>query len=172
MRHFALLAILLMALTAPAWAVDVQDFELKDLDGKKVSLDDLLDDSSLLVISFWEVGCVPCTEQLTHMQEYSEEYEDQNVQFVVISATPSMLLSKVEPFFKSMDFTFRVLQDVDREVTTDYGIKAPPAVFVVSPDKDMLYQHYGYKSGQEKEVKAAIDKYLEKHPVEKKDKKK
>jgi peroxiredoxin len=169
MRYFALLTVLFIALTLPAWAADVQDFELKDLAGKDVSLDDLLDDSSLLVLAFWEVGCVPCTEQLTHFQAYSEEYEDQGVQFVVISATTSMLLSKVEPFFKSMDFTFRVLEDVDREVTTDYGIKAPPAVFVISPDKDMLYQHYGYKTGQEKEVKAVIDEFLKKNSDDKKE---
>lgn len=166
MRYLALLAVLLFAMALPAWAVDVQDFELKDLAGEDVELDDLLEDCNLLVIAFWEVGCVPCTEQLTHFQEYSEEYEEQGVDFVVISATPSMLLSKVEPFFKSMDFTFRVLEDVDREVTTDYGIKAPPAAFVITPDKEMLYQHYGYKTGQEKEVKAVIDEYLKEHSEE------
>jgi cytochrome c biogenesis protein CcmG, thiol:disulfide interchange protein DsbE len=167
MRYFALMAALLFAMALPAWAVDVQDFELKDLAGKDVELDDLLEDSSLLVLAFWEVGCVPCTEQLTHFQEYYEDYQDKGVEFVVISATPSMLLSKVEPFFKSMEFTFRVLEDVDREVTTDYGIKAPPAVFVISPDKDMLYQHYGYKPGQEKEVKSVIDKFLAENTEEK-----
>ena len=161
MRYFALLAVLCFAMALPAWAADVQDFELKDLAGDDVELDDLLEDCNLLVLAFWEVGCVPCTEQLTHLQEYYDEYEEQGVEFVVISATPSMLLAKVEPFFKQMEFTFRVLEDVDREVTTDYGIKAPPAVFVISPDKDMLYQHYGYKAGQEKEVKAVIDEYLE-----------
>lgn len=158
--------LLMLGLLSPALAVDVQDFELESIQGDDYELDDLLEDKQIVVIAFWEVGCIPCTEQLQHFQEYYDEYEESGVDFVVISATTPVLLSKVEPFFASNEFSFLVLEDVDREVTRDYGVKAPPAVFVISKDREMLYQHYGYKSGQEDEVKEVIDEYLAEHGEE------
>lgn len=145
-----------------ALAADAPDFELKDFDGDKYALDDMLDDCDLLLIDFWQVGCKPCNELLPHLQEYYNDYKDDGLNVVIISRDTALTLSQVEPFFKSNKYTFKVLLDTELEVSEDYGVKASPATFIIKPDGELVYQHYGYKPGQEKEILDAIKSNLDK----------
>jgi peroxiredoxin len=162
MRLIAFVGLLLLVLlTSSAFAADAPDFELKNLDGDKVSLEDLLDDNKVVVIDFWQVGCKPCNELLPHLQDYADEFKKSDVAVVIISRDTSLTQAQVEPFFKSNKYTFPVLLDGDLEVSKDFGVKASPATFVISKDGEMHLEHFGYKSGQEKEIKEAIEKLLD-----------
>jgi cytochrome c biogenesis protein CcmG, thiol:disulfide interchange protein DsbE len=157
----SLLLIAIFALfAASAQAASAPDFELKNLDGDKVSLDDLLNRDKLLIIDFWNVGCKPCNELLPHLQDYYDKYKKDGVEVVIISKDTPLTQAQVEPFFKSNGYSFEVLLDGDQEVSGDYGVKASPATFVINGDGDLIYQHYGYKSGQETEVEDIIKRYL------------
>lgn len=162
-RNFiAFTVALVLLMTVAAFAkTDAADFELKDLKGKKVSLEDLRDNCNLLLIDFWQVGCKPCNELLPHLQDYLDEYgEEKGLDVVIISRDTALTLSQVEPFFKSNKYTFQVLLDTDLEVSKDYGVKASPATFIISPDGELLYRHYNYKSGQEKEIEKFITDFF------------
>jgi peroxiredoxin len=163
MRQIAALGmLLLLLLTGTAFAADAPDFELDNLDGDEVSLDDLLKENKVVVIDFWQVGCKPCNELLPHLQDYADEFRKKDVAVVIISRDTALTQAQVEPFFKSNKYTFPVLLDGDLEVSKDFGVKASPATFVISKDGEMHLQHYGYKSGQEKEIKEAIEELLAK----------
>jgi len=161
MRLLTLTAlVLLFTFSGAAFAVDAAGFELKDLEGDEYSLEDLLDESNLLLIDFWQVGCKPCNELVAHLQDYYDEYKEKGVEFVIISRDTSLTLPQVEPFFRSNEYTFRVLLDTELDVSTDYGVQASPATFIINPDGQIVYQHFSYKSGQEAEIKNVIDRYL------------
>jgi peroxiredoxin len=169
MRLLALTALLLLfAFGGVALAADAADFDLKDLDGDEYTLDDLLSGTNLLVIDFWQVGCKPCNELVAHLQEMYDEYqkEDKGVEFVIISRDTALTLAQVAPFFHSHEYTFRVLLDTELDVSTDYGVKASPATFLINPDGEIVYQHYSYKPGQEEEIKNVIDRYLAGEEIE------
>lgn len=151
---------LCLVFTRLAYASDAPGFELKDLKGKKHSLEDMLDDSKLLLIDFWQVGCKPCNELMPHLQDYYDTYKDDGLEVVIISMDTSLTEAQVAPFFKSNDYSFLVLRDPDHEVSKDYGVKAPPASFLITSDGQLIYQHFTYKSGQEKEIEAKIKDYL------------
>jgi peroxiredoxin len=156
----ACLACLLLTTAAAFAKTDAADFELKDTKGKKATLEDLLDGCNLLLIDFWQVGCKPCNELLPHLQDYLDEYGEKGLDVVIISRDTALTLSQVEPFFTSNKYTFRILLDTDLEVSKDYGVKASPATFIIAPDKTMLYRHFNYKSGQEKEIEQFIKDYF------------
>lgn len=167
MRPFAaaiLAAVLLFG--GSAQAANAPDFELKDIEGDEYALEDLLEESDLLVIDFWQVGCKPCNELVAHLQEYYNEYKDQGVEFVIISRDTALTVAQVEPFFKSNKYTFRVLLDTELEVSKDFGVKSSPASFMIDPDGEIIWQHYSYKSGQEAEYVEVIEKYLADEDIE------
>lgn len=151
---------LALGLGIAAQAADAPDFELKDLDGNDVAMSDLLDTYKLVVIDFWEVGCKPCNELLPHLQDYYDKYGKKGVEFIIISRDTALTQAQVEPYFKSKDYSFRVLLDGDREVAKDFGVKACPYTFIVDSDGKIIFNHFGYKPGQEEEVKAVIEKVL------------
>lgn len=161
MRLIALVStIMVLAFTSMAHATDAANFELKDLQGDEYTLEGLLDDCDLLLIDFWQVGCKPCNELVSHLQGFYDEFQDEGVEFVIISRDTSLTVAQVEPFFKSHDYTFKVLLDTELDVSGDYGVKSSPATFIISPDREIVWQHYSYKPGQEKEIREVIEKYL------------
>jgi len=154
-----LLAVIALSLGL-AQAADAPSFDLKDLNGKKVTLKKLLKDNKLVVIDFWQVGCKPCNELLPHLQDIATEYKKKGVAVVIISRDTSLTQNEVAPFFASNKYTFPVLLDGDQEVSRGFGVKASPATFVITPEGKEILQHYGYKSGQEKEIHDTISDFL------------
>ncbi len=160
-RPIMILAILFTLLGVfSAQAEDAIEFELEALDGEEYSLEGLLEECELLVIDFWQVGCKPCNEFLPHLQEYYDEFQEDGIEFVIISRDTSLTLSQVEPFFSVNEYTFKVLLDTDLEVSGDYGVKASPATFIIESDGNLIYRHYGYKSGQEVEVLEVVEAFV------------
>jgi len=152
----------MLLLAGPALAEEAADFELEDLNGDEYTLDDLLEDNTLLVIDFWQVGCKPCNELVAHLQEFYDEYQEDEagVEIVIISRDTSLTLPQVAPFFNSHEYTFKVLLDTELDVSADYGVKASPVTFLITPDKQIIWRHFNYKSGQEEEIREMIDDYL------------
>jgi peroxiredoxin len=162
MRPLAILivSVVLVCCGIAVAADKAPSFDLKDTNGKKVSSKKLLKDNKLVVVDFWEVGCKPCNELLPHLQDYADKFKKQGVSVVIISRDKALTQSQVAPFFTSNKYTFPVLLDGDQSVSRSFGVKAAPATFVIAPDGKLLLSHFGYKSGQEKEIHDAIEDYL------------
>jgi peroxiredoxin len=155
------LVCLALALCGHAFAADVPDFVLKDLDGKKHTLEDLLDNSKVLVIDFWGLYCKPCNELLPHLQDYYEQYQEDGLEIVVISSDSAQNEALVEQFFNSKSgYTFLVLRDQDKDVAKQNDAEVPPVTLILNSDGDVLMRHSGYKKGQEKEIEKVIQDHL------------
>jgi peroxiredoxin len=150
-------ALLLLTLTfsGMALAKTASEFDLKDLEGDSYSLDDLMEEHEVVLVDFWEVGCIPCNELLVHLHDYYLDLKDEGLGMYIISRDTSLTESMIEPFFKTNKYTWTILRDGDQEVSKDYGVKASPATFLIK-DGEIIYQHYGYSKGQEKEILEAI----------------
>ncbi|MCB1218757.1 TlpA family protein disulfide reductase [bacterium] len=150
-----LLMLVVLLMGTNAMAKPAPEFELDDLEGDSYSLDDLVDEHEVVLIDFWEVGCIPCNKLLVYLNEYYDELKDDGLGMYIISRDTSLTESGVEPFFKTNKYPWKVLRDGDQEVSKDYGVKASPATFLIV-DGEIVYQHYGYSNGQEKEIYEAI----------------
>ncbi len=153
------LMLLVLLFSGSALAKPAPEFDLDDLDGDSYALEDLVKEHDVVLIDFWEVGCIPCNKLLVHLNEYTEEFEDESFGMYIISRDTSLTESSVEPFFKTNKYPWKVLRDGDQEVSKDYGVKASPATFIIV-DGEIVYQHYGYSNGQEEEIREAIVKAL------------
>lgn len=152
---FAALLLLILSFSGMALAKSAADFDLQDLEGDDYSLEDLMEEHDVVLIDFWEVGCIPCNELLVHLHEYYVDLQDEGLGMYIISRDTSLTESMIEPFFKTNKYTWTILRDSDQEVSKDYGVKASPATFLIK-DGEIIYQHYGYSKGQEEEILEAI----------------
>jgi peroxiredoxin len=157
----ALSVVLAVALAGIAQAAEkLPKFELKDTEGNKHTPSSLFKDYDIIVFDYWQVACKPCNELLPHLQDIMADYKKKKVGVVVISRDTALSVSQVAPFFKSHKYPFTVLLDTDLSVSNELGVKASPVTFVVNKDREILFRHDGYKSGQEKDISDAIDKAL------------
>ncbi|MCU0681972.1 MAG: TlpA family protein disulfide reductase [Polyangiaceae bacterium] len=113
----------------------VPDFELSDLDGKKVSMRSLR--GKTVVLNFWTKTCRPCLEEMPSIAELANIWkEDKDKVIVTISTDPTAedarntlktVLGKEPPF--------KVLIDPDSSVVNDlFGTKLFPETWIIDPE--------------------------------------
>jgi len=135
------------------------DFSLKDLNGEEVQLSELLGEAPI-VINFWATWCKPCMKELPHLNQIFLDYRERGVKVLAISEDSPWSVSKVKSTVSGNRFEFMVLLDTNGEVMRRYGLLGTPYTFVLSPEGEILYKHFGYRPGDEDSLRKEIDRAL------------
>jgi peroxiredoxin len=152
-------ALVLIAIATPTWAAKtVPKFRLNNVDGKKITFDGLAAKYELMAFVFWSTVCDPCKDELVEINKFAGDYEGFGV--VAVSTDSARTSSQVKPFFKGQGFKFDTLLDVDGELVKALGIPGNPYVLLVTAKGDVIWEHSGYRKGDEKKMQAEIEKYF------------
>ena len=85
--------------------VTVKPFEVKDLDGKALSLADL--SGKIAVVDFWATWCKPCVKELPELAAYHQRLADRK-DVVLLSFNVGEKRAEVEAFLKGSPVSFPV----------------------------------------------------------------
>ncbi len=136
-----------------------QDFQLENLKGKKVKLSDLNKDK-LIILDFWATWCQPCKKLMPHLDEIQKKYGE-FVQVVAVDIDKVRHQAKAKKYIKSKKFKFEVLLDPLGKVKKMYNVTNPPHTIMISPEMEIIWEHIGYKKGDEKDIVKQIEKWIE-----------
>jgi peroxiredoxin len=130
MKHFLKFigSMVIVFASAAMYAQDAQPtigqlapfFELKGIDGKTYSLDQLK--GKYLVIHFAATWCPFCNAEAPHLEELYKNYRDKNVQVFIVDVKEDRIL--VEKSLERFHFSFPILLDEDGAVSTKYAPEA------------------------------------------------
>ncbi len=151
-----------LLLTTFIFAQDVKqapDFELEDFEGEVYELADFTGEGPV-IINFWATWCKPCIAEFKVYDKIYNEYKDKGLQLVAISIDSERSLPKVKPFVKSNNYNFKVLLDPGMEAARKYYVTNVPVTFLLNKNGEIVYQHSGYKKGDEAKLLKAIKKEL------------
>ena len=138
---------------------DASQFNLKDLDGNEVSLEELK--GKTVILDFWATWCGPCKMSFPGMQKAVVAHKDDpNVAFLFIdtweSQEPEVRMKEVTEFIDANDYDFQVLMDEKVEdsnafkVVEDYGVSGIPTKFVLGPDGRIKFKSVGWNGNTDK----------------------
>jgi len=111
----------LMNYTAPA-------FQVKDIDGKSVSLDEYK--GRIVFLNFWTTDCPPCQREMPTFAQFASEQDEQGPAVLTVNMgdTPQM----IQEFFTRIGVKgVRVAMDTDLAVGNRYSIIARPVTYVI-----------------------------------------
>jgi len=161
-QQLAILVPVLAVLAAanPAAAAEkAADFTLKDIDGHTVQLSKVYAEGPV-VVSFWATWCVPCPEEMKHLQRLYEKYTEQGLRVLAPAIDGSKTVSKVRPFVVGRRFTFPVLLDTNNDAKRLYNVAVVPTIFLINRAGEIAYHHVGYRPGDEVALEKEIQKVL------------
>jgi thiol-disulfide isomerase/thioredoxin/outer membrane lipoprotein-sorting protein len=134
-------------------------FELADLDGKKVKLDELLKakEKKVIVLDFWATWCPPCRAGLPILDKVA--HDDKRKDKVAVYAVNLEEDKKdVAAFKEQTKLKLNVLLDSNGEAGKAYGANAIPQTVIIGKDGKVKKVMVGLHEEQDlaKEIDAAI----------------
>jgi thiol-disulfide isomerase/thioredoxin len=109
-------------------------FQLKDLSGQEVSLDQFK--GKVILLDFWATWCGPCRATMPDIEALQREHPND---FTLLAVNLDEPVDRVAPYVRSQKITSRVLLDIDGKVSGYYGVSSIPMQAVV--DKDGILRH-------------------------------
>jgi peroxiredoxin len=116
----------------------VENFTLKDYNGKNHSLADYTD-SDAIVIMFIATQCPVSNAYNSRMVQLFEDYNDKNVTFLGINSNKQESVKEIAGHSKENGFQFPVLKDEKNIIADKYKAQVTPEIFVVNTKMDILY---------------------------------
>ncbi|MFT6809886.1 MAG: peroxiredoxin [Saprospiraceae bacterium] len=141
-------------------AQEIGDFTLDNLDNEQVSLSEI-QGAKLTVIDFWATWCKPCTKAMPKLNDIYNQYKDNGLTMIGISCDGPRSISRVPAVANNLNIDYHILKDIDCEIMNTYQYQAFPTLIILNAENEVVYVHEGFSSGDEKDIKAAIEAHLE-----------
>ncbi len=132
------------------------DFELKDLNGKKISLSSFK--GKVVLLNFWATWCPPCREEMPSMERLYRRFKDKDL--VILAVDLREEAKVVRKFVAKQKLSFPVLLDSDGKVGAIYGAQSIPLSYLVSRDGNVLAGTIGGREWDSKEHLAFFARLL------------
>ena len=159
MRKLTLFFLILLLLSAGRSFSQSYDFDLLDIEGNNIKLSEQLKKGPVF-LQFWATWCIPCKEEMKHLNELYEKYKDSGFVYIAVSIDDQKSSSKVKPFIESKGYKFTTVYDTDKNVFINYGGQDPPFSVFLNKSGNVIKTYTGYILGDdaklESDIKAAL----------------
>ena len=151
----------------------IENFTLKDYNGKGHSLSDYKD-SKAIVIMFIATECPVSNAYNSRMENIYKNYSQQNIAFLGINSNKAESVERIKEHAKEKGLTFTILKDEKNVIADKFEASFTPEVYVLNSNFDILYHGRIDNSKNESEVVSkdlenALDEILACKEVSKKE---
>lgn len=121
------------------------DFTLKNLQGKDVSLSANLKKGPVLLV-FWTTWCPYCVQEIPEVIALQNKYASKGLKILGVNIQESM--GKVSSVADSKGVNYEVVLDADGTVAQSYGVRGIPASALIDTEGNIVFQGVGLPSEQ------------------------
>jgi thiol-disulfide isomerase/thioredoxin len=141
-----------MGVTKISQALPVE-IELKDLNGRPVSLSDFR--GKIVFLNFWTTWCFDCRIEMPHMEKLHQKFK--NKEFEMVAVNLQEPVSQVKQFFRDYKLTFTTLLDSDGAVGAHFRITSIPTTFILNKQGIIIGKVFGPRKWDGKKAFALFE---------------
>ena len=135
--------------------------DLKTLDNITFNSSEFNNNGKPIIISFWATWCKPCIKELNNIAEVYEDWQEETgVKVIAVSIDDARNMSKVKPKVNALLWDYEIYCDPNGDFKRAMGVGTVPHTFLLNENKEIVYQHTGYKDGDEYELFKKIEALL------------
>ena len=124
--------------------------DLKTLDNITFNSSEFNNNGKPIVISFWATWCKPCIKELNNIAEVYEDWQEETgVKVIAVSIDDARNMSKVKTKVNALLWDYEIYCDPYGDFKRAMGVGTVPHTFLLNENKEIVYQHTGYKDGDE-----------------------
>jgi thiol-disulfide isomerase/thioredoxin len=127
------------------------DFQVTDMEGKKVALADFK--GKVVVLNYWFIACQPCVAEMPLLNQLVKKYKGKDVVFLAVTFDGK---EQVQRFLGASPFDYRIFPD-ERAAIKEMGIMAFPTNAVLDKEGRVVASKAGYSEKIGTELARAID---------------
>lgn len=169
---FLFMALFALAVNISVFAGEskMENFKLKDYNGKEYQLNDFKD-SKAIVIIFVATQCPISNAYNGRMAALHEEYKEKGIPFIGINSNKQESIEEIKTHAAENKLDFVILKDHNNVVADKFKASFTPEVYVLNKDFEILYHGRIDDSRKEEDVKTkdlrkALDEILAGKKVE------
>lgn len=116
----------------------IQNFTLKDYNGKEHSLSDYKNAKAIVII-FVATQCPVSNAYNQRMEKLYQDYRDKNVVFLGINSNKQESAKEVAEHAKKNNLNFTILKDPGNKIADRFNASVTPEVYVLNSNFEILY---------------------------------
>ncbi len=133
-------------------------FTLKDLEGRRVSLNEF--DGMIVLLDFWATWCPPCRQSIPELIKLQDRYGDEGLVIVGVSLDDPERTSDraLQDFIEQNSINYPVLRGEEAVVRDYFGDEKVgiPTMFVINREGEIVDRHVGFVPGAVEESLAKV----------------
>ena len=133
-----------------------EDFQLVDLKGNKLSLDELK--GKIVFINFWASWCPPCVAEMPDINQLHNDYQGKDIAFLLVNLDSDR--DKMTKFLDRKDFDFTTYIPLSI-VPSQLKSQSIPATFVLNREGQIILEHFGMASYNNDDFRFWLDELIE-----------
>ena len=151
MRNIVFLSVFLISITGFSQKI-LPNINLTTFEGDKVNVTELSSNDKIAVISLWATWCVPCIKELDAINELYDDWKAEvDFEVYAISVDDSRSIKRAKALVNVKGWEHNILLDTNQNLKRALGAAAIPETIIVK-NNEVLYQHTGYRNGDEYEL--------------------
>jgi peroxiredoxin len=153
MKKITILFIAVISVSV-VFSQNIPSVQIKDLDNKTVNTNDLFQDESLIILSFWATWCKPCIKELDAYNENIIDWADETgVKLIAVSVDNTRSMSRVAPFVNGRGWNnIQFYLDPNEDFKRVMNVVNVPHTILLDGEGNILWQHTSYSEGDEYEL--------------------
>lgn len=138
----------------------IQEVALLDIEGQRVSSQDILAHDGPVLVVFWTVTCHTMIDGLTEISdEFYEGWKaNSKLKIVAVSVDGARNQSKVAPFVNGKDWEFDVYLDGNEDFMRAMNADHHPFLFLLSAEGTVVWKRASFMDGDEELIDTELNK--------------
>lgn len=116
----------------------IEDFKLRDTDGKEHSLSDYKD-AKAIVVMFIATECPVSNDYNSRMEKIYNDYKEKGIALLGINSNKAESVDRIKEHAKENQLTFTILKDEKNIIADKFEASVTPEVYVLNKNFDVLY---------------------------------